>query len=140
MSSTITDDAGYSAFLAEASGPSKVARSHKYVFMMGSDIRGLALEDYTKNTPPGWQPYITQYPLKLYKQKLALWLKTTDVDADKIGPTVLGRIKGAAYRLIMKMRVPRQDGSFLTEAEGVSALGQAEIPAQAGYWDPQQGI
>ena len=144
--SLIEDDKGYQAFQAELGSPLRVARSHKYVFMLGSDFRGIALEEYTKNTPPGWAPYMNNYSLKLYKEKLALWLRTTDVENEKLGPTIVGRIKGAAYRIIMKMRVPRQptpehpDGYYVTADAGVAALAQPAIPAVEGYWDAQQGI
>ena len=108
MSSICDNDPGYATFIAELRDPSRVARSRQHVFMMGSDIRGLALEDYTKNTPPGWQAHMSNYPLKTYKEKLSLWMRTTDVQGEALGPTILGRIKGAAYRIIMKMKVPRQ--------------------------------
>ena len=112
MSTVIEDDGGYHSFLAELRSPPRVARSKKYIFTLGSDVRGITLEDYTKACPPGWAPYMHNYPLKLYKEKLALWLRITDVEPAKLGPTVLGRIKGPAYRIIMKMRVPRQPSTI----------------------------
>ena len=99
------------------------------------------MEDYTKSCPPGWQPYMHNYPLKTYREKLALWLRITDITEDKLGPTVLGRIKGSAYRLIMKMRVPRQptpehpNGYFLTEDAAVAAPAQPAIPATDAWQD-----
>ena len=71
MSSVIENDQGhrdegYHAFLAELSCPPRVARSQNYIFMTGgSDMRGIALDDYTKACPPGWQPYMHNYPLKV---------------------------------------------------------------------------
>ena len=58
------------------------------------DARGLALDDYSKSCPPGWQPHMSSYPLKTYFEKLRLWLRLTDVTADKLGPTIVGRLKG----------------------------------------------
>ena len=99
----LENDEGYKSFLTELCNPPRVARSKNYIFMLGSDVRGITLEDYTKTCPPGWAPYMHDYPLKLYKEKLALWLRITDIEESKLGPTVVGRIKGPAYRIIMKM-------------------------------------
>ena len=56
------------------------------------DARGIAMDEYTKNCPPGWQPHVANYPLKTYFEKLCLWLRTTDVAKEAIGPTVVGRL------------------------------------------------
>ena len=104
MSPLSEQDEDYKNFIMDLNSPLRVARSKRYVFMLGSDVRGINLEDYTKSTPPGWQAYMHNYPLKHYRERLALWMRITDVPAEKLGPTILGRIKGSAYRLIMKMR------------------------------------
>ena len=107
----------------------------------GSDMRGIALDDYTKTCPPGWQPYMHNYPLKLYKEKLSLWLRITDVEEAKLGPTILGRIKGPAYRIIMKMRVPRQpnqenpNGYYVTADAAVAAQAEDAVPAVEAWQD-----
>ena len=68
---------------------------------MAADGRGIPLDEYTKATPPGWKPHMQDYSLRLYLEKLRLWLRTTDIgtgDPAKVGPTVVGRLRGAAYR------------------------------------------
>ena len=134
MSSTIESDKGYQDFVDFHGSPPRVTRSTKYAFMLGSDVRGMSLEDYSKQVPPGWMAHMSNYPLKLYKEKLALWMRITDLDEEKQGPTILGRIKGPAYRIIMQMQVPRQPDEthdevwYVTGDEGVSAKKQPKIP------------
>ena len=107
--------------------------------MAQADGRGVPLDEYTKATPPGWRPHMQDYSLHLYFAKLRLWIRTTDLgngpeNQAKIGPTVVGRLRGAAYRVVMKMRLPRQDGRVLVGDEAISALAENEIPEniQAG--------
>ena len=102
------------------------------------------MEDYTKSCPPGWQPYMHNYPLKLYKERLSLWLRITDVAEEKLGPIVLGRIKGSAYRLIMKIRLPRQPDAehgwqphYLTADAAIAAPAQVATPAVEAWMDDQ---
>ena len=97
---------------------------------MAADGRGIPLDEYTKATPPGWKPHMQDYSLRLYLEKLRLWLRTTDLGEGnyaKIGPTVVGRLRGAAYRVVMKMRVPRQNGQILVGDEAIAALAEPEI-------------
>ena len=98
---------------------------------MTEEVRGLPLDEYSKSVPPGWKPHQHSYPLRLYLEKLRLWLRIADMDQGAIGPTVVGRLKGAAYRVAMKIRSTRQDGSQLTGDAAVSA------PAEAEVTDPQ---
>ena len=97
--------------------------------MAQADGRGIPLGEYTKATPPGWKPHMQDYSLRLYFEKLRLWIRTTDLgngpeNQAKIGPTVVGRLRGAAYRVVMKMRPPRQDGRILVGDEAISALAE----------------
>ena len=66
---------------------------------------GPALDEYTKSVPPGWMPGIYGYPLKLYLEKFDLWKRQTNVTEDEIGVTMVGRLKGKAYRVAMKIRI-----------------------------------
>ena len=94
--------------------------------MAQADGRGIPLGEYTKATPPGWKPHMSDYSLRPYLEKLRLWIRTTDLgqgDQSKIGPTVVGRLRGAAYRVVMKMRLPRQDGRVLVGDEAVAVPG-----------------
>ena len=67
----------------------------------------LALDEYNKTTPPGWMPHMREYPLKLFKEKFRLFMKQTSLKYEEIGPVLLGRLKGAAYRLAMKVVAQR---------------------------------
>ena len=49
---------------------------------MAIETRGLSLDEFTKATPPGWKPWLTSYPLRLYEEKLELWLNQCDLDVD----------------------------------------------------------
>ena len=45
----------------------------------------------------------------------------------QIGPTVVGRLKGAAYRIALKIRVKRQDGSILTLDDAIVAQAEPQV-------------
>ena len=92
-------------------------------------LRGLAMYEYTKATPPGWKEYIHGYPLKLYLEELWLWIRTTDVPPDNIGPIAVGRLKGAAYRMVLKMRILRQNGTTLFTDEALATRAEILFPA-----------
>ena len=74
---------------------------------MADNVRafGIALDEYTKAVPPGWHPFMQNYPLKLYLEKFDLWKRQTTVSEEEIGVTMVGRLKGPAYRVVMKMRL-----------------------------------
>ena len=103
--------------------------------MSHPDGRGVALDEYTKTTPPGWSPNMSNYPLRLYFEKLRLSIRLTDVqDRSKLGPMIVGRLRGAAYRIVMKMRLVRQNGEVLTGDAAVAAEEEPEVLA-----DPRVG-
>ena len=91
---------------------------------MADEVRGLPLEEFSRNVPPGWKPHQFNYPLRLYLEKLRLWLRTTDLDSGAVGPTVVGRLKGSAYRVAMKIRAHRQHGEVLTGVAAIIAPSQ----------------
>ena len=70
---------------------------------------------------------MSSYPLKDYKDKLKLWLRMTDVSLAQVGLTVVGRLKGAAYRIALKIRVKRQDGSILTLDDAIVAQAEPQV-------------
>ena len=98
-----------------------------------ADIRGLPLDEFSRSVPPGWRPHLSSYPLKDYKDKLKLWLRMTDVSLAQIGPTVVGRSKGAAYRVALKIRDRRQDGPILTLDDAIVAQAEPQVT------DPRTG-
>ena len=74
----------------------------------------IALEEYNKNTPPGWEPHNLSYSLKQYKERLELWGQYNntpgqEMPSNRIGPAVVGRLRGAAYRLANKITIKIPD-------------------------------
>ena len=94
---------------------------------MATDTRGLPLDEYTRSCPPGWKPHMTNYPLRTFIEKLRLWKRQTELDEAVQGPVVVGRLKGAAYRIAMKIRVRRQNGFELMGDEAVAAPAEPEL-------------
>ena len=90
------------------------------------DLRGIPLDEYTRQCPPGWRPYVRNYTLNTYEEKLRLWMRMTDIPADCQGSVIVGRLKGSAYRIAMKIRLRRQDGTMLYQDEAVNAPAEAE--------------
>ena len=84
---------------------------------------GLALDEYTKSTPPGWRPHMHDYPLKLFLEKFDLWKRQTSVPEEEIGVTMAGRLKGAAYRLAIKIKIQ-------TYKEGIQGAESSSAPAE----------
>ena len=88
----------------------------------------LALEEYSKNVPPGWEPHLPNYPLRLYVEKFNLWrnLVKDDFQSHQMGSLMVGRLKNAANRIAMKIQIVLPDGTTVT---GAVAVGTAEQPA-----------
>ena len=104
--------------------------------MAVADGRGIPLDEFTTVTPPGWKPHMSDYAFRLYREKVRLWLRITEIqDNTNIGPTVVGRLRGAACRLVVKMRLASQNGQVLIDDEAVAALSGNEIleDIQAGH-------
>ena len=62
----------------------------------------MALEEYTKLIPPGWEPYNNAYSLRQYMERMGLWghyvgTPGSEMPANRMGPAVVGRLRGAAY-------------------------------------------
>ena len=105
----------------------------------------LALDEYSKFVPPGWEPHLSWYPLKSYEQNLELWghlivnQETGDTPPmSTIGPLIYGRLKGAAKRLALNMTITFPDtpnvplGMQGTVIQGTNAIvfpGIAADPA-----------
>ena len=73
-----------------------LVRARRVLVTMLGDVRGLPLDEYSRSVPPGWKPHLNSYPLKDYNDKLKLWLRMTDIETVQVGPTLVGRLKGAA--------------------------------------------
>ena len=102
----------------------------------GDDGRGgMPLESFTRSTPPGWRPGVTSYPLRRYKQLLALWWRQTDLEERFLGPAMAGRLRGTAFQLAMAMRENRYDpiAQAFRVFEGDELLAQGQ---DAGHVAP----
>ena len=103
----------------------------------------MALEEYTKVIPPGWEPHNPNYTLRQYKERLELWghynnTPGHEMTANQMGPAVVGRLKGSAYRLANKIqiRIPEDDrieiryrGKTLVGAEAIIFPGITGDPS-----------
>ena len=68
-----------------------------------------ALDESTKNIPPGWRPGIRKYPFRRYKQLLLLWQQQTDVPEKQQGAAIVSRLKGPAFQFAMSLSQSRYD-------------------------------
>lgn len=73
---------------------------------------GIALDSFTKTTPPGWKPGVRTYPLKRYLQLLQLWSRQTECNEEAFGPTIAGRLRGIAFQFAMAVSRERLDLSL----------------------------
>ena len=104
---------------------------------------GVPLDEWRKDTPPGWKPGIENYPLKVYFAKLKLWYRCSEVPDEVIGPLVAGRLQGRAQRIALELKLIRPDGGYdvgdaalvrlsvdevIDPADGITVL-QAHIPS-----------
>ena len=99
--------------------------------------RNMALEEYSKMVPPGWAPHDHTYTLRQYKERLELWgqyrnTPGAEMPSNEMGPAIVGRLKGSAYRLANKIQIkiaddPRIDvalrGRTLVGAEAICFPG-----------------
>ena len=97
----------------------------------------MALEEYTKTVPPGWEPHNPQYTLRQYNERLELCghynnTPGSEMPANQIGPAVVGRLRGSAYRLANKIQIkiaddaridPKYRGKTLLGAEAICFPG-----------------
>ena len=83
---------------------------------------GLQLDQYNKSTPPGWRPGLYHYPYRRFIERLRLWYRITDLNAEQVGPAVAGRLQGRPFNLAMSLTITDRGGEVLT---GDSALAFA---------------
>ena len=113
--------------------------------------RGLALTEYSKSVPPGWEPHNPSYTLRQYNERWELWgyynnTPGSELTSNQIGPAIVGRLKGSAYRLANKIQIeipndprsgPAYSGRTLTGAEAICFPG---LPAQDHVVPPIEAI
>ena len=71
----------------------------------------LGLRQYTKDVPPGWRP--RAYPIKEYKEYLAIWGRLTKLDQEQIGPAIMSRLEGGALRTAIGLTIQRPNPDTL---------------------------
>ena len=97
---------------------------------------GLTLQTFTRSTPPGRRPGQLSYPLRKYKQLIALWWRQTDFQEHQFGPVIAGRLRGTAFQLAMSLTALR----FYPHTQTYLQLTGDELLSQgsdAGHADPQ---
>ncbi len=67
----------------------------------------IPLRSYTKDVPPGWKP--RSYPIKDYREFLQVWIKLTRLDPDQLGPAIMSRVEGGAWRVASMLTIQRLD-------------------------------
>eukprot|EP00959_Pyramimonas_sp_CCMP1952_P227195 4750387-Pyramimonas_sp.AAC.1 len=67
------------------------------------------------------------YPFRRYLERLRLWYRMTDLNADQVGPAVAGRLQGRPYNMALGLQVTTQSGQIL---QGDAALAYAGEPQQ----------
>ena len=95
---------------------------------------GVPLEEWRKDTPPGWKPGIESYPLKLFFSKLKLWYGCCEVPDEVVGPLIAGRLQGGAQRIALELKLIRPDGGYDIGDAALVRLSVDEV------LDPNDGV
>ena len=95
---------------------------------------GVPLDEWRKDTPPGWKPGIESYPLKLFFSKLKLWYRCCEVADEIVGPLIAGRLQGGAQRLALELKLVRPDGGYDIGDAALVRLSVDEVI------DPNDGV
>ena len=72
---------------------------------------GIPLTEYRKDCPPGWGPGDSDYPLKLYFERLRMWYRLYDGADETVGPLIAGRLVGRAQTIALQLRLPDPHGN-----------------------------
>ena len=72
--------------------------------------KSLPLEEFSKSVPPGWDPsQAAKSPWRAYFEKMKLWFRLQDSDDPKLGALAASRLKGQAWKVAVKLRLPKHD-------------------------------
>lgn len=77
-----------------------------------STTPGLPLQDFRKDTPPGWQPGLPDYPLRLYLERVKVWYRLYDGPDETVGPLIAGRLGGRAQKIALSLRLRDPMGNY----------------------------
>ena len=88
---------------------------------------GVPLHEFRKDVPPGWAPGLSDYPLRLFFDRLKLWYRIFEGDDTLVGPLVAGRLQGKAQRIGMNLRLIRPDGSYDVGSDALVRLSVEEV-------------
>ena len=95
---------------------------------------GVPLEEYRKDIPPGWEPNLVNYPLKLYMERVQLWYRVYEGADESVGPLLAGRLRGRAQQIALGLRLPEPNGHIDTGDAALVRLSVDEVR------DPSSGI
>ena len=95
---------------------------------------GVPLEEYRKDIPPGWEPNLVNYPLKLYMERVQLWYRVYEGADESVGPLLAGRLRGRAQQIALGLRLPDPNGHIDTGDAALVRLSVDEVR------DPSSGI
>ena len=68
------------------------------------------MEEHRKDVPPGWEPNVPSYPLKLYQERVRLWYRVYDGADENVGPLLAGRLRGRARQVALGLRLQDPHG------------------------------
>ena len=92
----------------------------------------LALEESTRNTPPGWKPGMQRYSVRKYLQNLSIWWRTkNEADESIAAVLVLSRLQGGVRKQALR---------FTVERDGMNHVGENAFALPAIAADPQRGV
>lgn len=93
----------------------------------------MSIQQYSKDVPPGWRP--RSYPLKQFRESLSIWSKLTTLPAEKVGPAIVSRLEGEAYKIAMGLQHARK-----RPTDGIDelfiGLDAVVLPAQPAVLGP----
>ena len=83
---------------------------------------GIPMEEYRRDVPPGWEPNIPSYPLKLYMERVRPWYRVYDGADENAGPLLVGRLRGRAQQIALGLRLPDRHGGVDTRCSLSKAI------------------
>eukprot|EP00435_Cladocopium_sp_Y103_P062667 s753_g24.t1 len=89
----------------------------------GNAPSGIPLQEY----PPGWQPGLPDYPLRLYMDRVKVWYRLYDGPDETVGPLLAGRLGGRAQKIALTLRLANPLGHIDVEDAALVRLSVDEV-------------
>ncbi len=67
----------------------------------------LTQKSFNTKIPPGWNPYMKDYPFAEYMRQMNYWIQCADVHIEQMGPLAAGRLSGRAAQIAQQLTVDR---------------------------------